>query len=75
VVYVGNLNIEYSVMSYFYVVLCNSRGWYYLENRIDPIAIIINGDYVILNWLSNVLDSCEKNLGSIFYFPIVSHED
>ena len=44
-VYVGSLNI---VMSYmlFYVI---AEVGNYLENKIDPIAIIINGDLVIPN--------------------------
>ena len=39
--YVGNLNIVMSYFILFYVIVEVGN---YLENRIDPIAIIINGD-------------------------------
>jgi hypothetical protein len=32
----------------------------YLDNRIDPTAIITNGDLVIPNWWSNVSDFYEN---------------
>jgi hypothetical protein len=60
-------------MSYFLLFYVIAKVGNYLEKRIDPIAIIINGDYFIPNWWLNVLDFCEKFLGSIFYSTIFPH--